>query len=907
LPSLPARTAPGRPVFQIHTPDTDDFTTIAGLVKVTGEPTTRLRRLLAKELADNALDAADAASRPGQVSIRKFDRNTYVVSDLGNGLDLSPEALAALFAVHRPRVSTKFLRKPERGALGNGLRVVVGCAVATAGMIEVTAHGQHVVLRPRRAGPTEVVSVSQAPAKPGTTITVRLGSDIPTDEDGDDLIWAEAAIRLAQYAKALPYARQPSARWMDLDDLTLMAMRMDPPATVRQLVEQFDGLTGAKGNRLAAPFGKNRLTNTLTDAELPTLLASMHAAAREVKHTALSPIGPGSHDPDDFDYGSAPGTFTYGTHEPRAVIPYIVEAWASVRTRKGRAAGINEVFSNRTPIVGDTIKVFRSFYQDSKTLRFSGCGLDQFTIDDFPQGDFTADLHIVSPYIPLFSVGKRPNLRHFATAIETALRRAVKRSRDRLPPDMVEPTEKPPPKPPRPPKVEKPRSPTPPPFEPRTPLGKRIAAVAEVTGLKRPALLVLTSDPYDLDNARGHMLGQWFSELVTRFVAEDDQFHLRALFYILVSVGTVYRPDTGALFTNTAGNWRWLQQDASKAARWLNYVPFARIRDQRNDPPEFYPAGSTLTTSGERRLEARGGHCPLIIPNLDHLLPHLVTFGPTMPSQPYQLAFIGEKSSLRPVLKPLAEEFQADLLLSTGDQSETHIAEMAARMAEDPRPAVVLTFCDHDPTGWTMPIAVARKFQALRDLHYPNLNVQVHRVALTAPQCIEYDLPSTPLKPSDLRRTRWLEKTGREQTEIDALAALRPDILGQIGRAALAPFYDPTLAQRFYAATRTPDDARAWFDTHPVNVTARAVITTQHAAFDRAATALTETVRFHGNVVSKAIAADPDRPQLDPAEIIEPDIKATPPEPLFSTADEWSAATAKLIESKRSFGAEDDG
>ena len=31
--------------------------------------------------------------------------------------------------------------------------------------------------------------------------------------------------------------------------------------------------------------------------------------------------------------------------------------------------------------------------------------------------------------------------------------------------------------------------------------------------------------------------------------------------------------------------WKWLQDTAAKAARWLGYVPFERIIDNRNDPP----------------------------------------------------------------------------------------------------------------------------------------------------------------------------------------------------------------------------------------------------------------------------------------------------------------------------------
>ena len=99
-----------------------------------------------------------------------------------------------------------------------------------------------------------------------------------------------------------------------------------------------------------------------------------------------------------------------------------------------------------------------------------------------------------------------------------------------------------------------------------------------------------------------------------------------------------------------------------------------------------------------------------------------------------------------------------------------------------------------------MPISVARKLQALRDLLYPELDIQLHAVALTLAQCRELHLPSTPLKESERRGDRWRAVMGWEQTEIDALAALRPRELRQIAEKAVAPFFDASLARRQSAA-----------------------------------------------------------------------------------------------------------
>ena len=611
----PSAVPPNLPIFQIHKPDTADFTTLPGLTKMTGEPSYRLRRLLLKELTDNALDACDAVGRPGRVTVSKRGRDTYIISDEGRGLDGSPGDLAALFAIHRPMISTKYLRKPLRGALGNGLRVAVGCVVVSGGTIEVITRGRHVVLRPRRVGPTEIVSISDAADTIGTTLIVTLDPTIPYDES--DTMWAEAAIDHGRYASGPAYTRQPSPHWTDLDAFLEMLMLIEPDtATVRQVVEMFDGCSGGKGGKLAAPFGKNRQARSMSDDDAAALLRSMQAAARVVKPDAFGLIGAAAFDPDDYSYAAAKGTFTYGAHEPRAEIVHIVEAWVCATTRKGKSVEIENVFANRTPIAGGEVTAERDTY-DPKRLEFYGCGLD--AIDDLPLGDFRAVLHIISPYIPLLSVGKRPDLEPFMPAIADALRRAFKRSRDQLPLDMPEPKEKPPPKPPRPPKVEKPPKPPREVYVPQGVLGRRIAAEAEATGLHINDLRVMSAkrDPYTLDSEDNHRIGTWFGEQLDRFVEAHVTVHLRGLHYILATKAIV-RPD-GKVYVNNHQCWNWLQDDASKAARWLGYVPFDRIHDARNDEPiwcAYTISNATPSSSGERRIAVDAGSLEAEVPDL---------------------------------------------------------------------------------------------------------------------------------------------------------------------------------------------------------------------------------------------------------------------------------------------------
>ena len=56
-----------------------------------------------------------------------------MIEDDGPGIDGTPEEIARLFSIDRPLMSSKLFRKPQRGALGNGLRVVAGTLIASGG------------------------------------------------------------------------------------------------------------------------------------------------------------------------------------------------------------------------------------------------------------------------------------------------------------------------------------------------------------------------------------------------------------------------------------------------------------------------------------------------------------------------------------------------------------------------------------------------------------------------------------------------------------------------------------------------------------------------------------------------------------------------------------------------------
>ena len=96
--------------------DWTSFRTVEGLQQKAGVPQNKLRRLVLKELTDNALDTG------ASVRIGLLPDGGHFIEDKGGGIEGGPEEIARLFSINRPMLSTKLLRLPTRGALGNGLR-----------------------------------------------------------------------------------------------------------------------------------------------------------------------------------------------------------------------------------------------------------------------------------------------------------------------------------------------------------------------------------------------------------------------------------------------------------------------------------------------------------------------------------------------------------------------------------------------------------------------------------------------------------------------------------------------------------------------------------------------------------------------------------------------------------------
>ena len=343
--------------------------------------------------------------------------------------------------------------------------------------------------------------------------------------------------------------------------------------------------------------------------------------------------------------------------------------------------------------------------------------------------------------------------------------------------------------------------------------------------------------------------------------------------------GTIRKPG-GEIYRNTDDDWNWLITNPAKAARWLGYIPFDRILDQRNAAPIIHRKAWVRPTT---RLDIG---LDVAIPDADDIEPLPIARG-FIVRQAFHFAIFGEKSSLEDVVLPIAQQFEADLYLPTGEISDTFVFQIAKEANDDGRPLVMFTMSDCDPAGHQMPISIARKLQAFHDLFFPDLRFEVVPVALTADQVKAENLPSTPLKATESWASRWRDAFGIEQTEIDALTTpTKRSVLQRILRQAFRPYIDQTLARRVKEAET------AW------KVEAQEAIAQQidgeHLARirDEAASKLDELREQIEQINTQLDLVAGEHFELPPIEVPQPEIDLDPArQALVSFDDDWVSAS----------------
>lgn len=148
------------------------------------------------------------------------------------------------------------------------------------------------------------------------------------------------------------------------------------------------------------------------------------------------------------------------------------------------------------------------------------------------------------------------------------------------------------------------------------------------------------------------------------------------------------------------------------------------------------------------------------------------------------------------------------------------------------------------------------------------------------------------LKATERRADKWTAAMGVQQTEIDALAALQPDVLTQMATDAIAPFFDSTLdARRLRIAGQWREAAQQAIDSQG----GEHLEELRTDAADRLAEKRDQIQAILDEIHIDADMFDlPELPELPEAEL-----DGDRPDPLLDSRWDFVEQCRRLIESKR--------
>jgi hypothetical protein len=329
------------------------------------------------------------------------------------------------------------------------------------------------------------------------------------------------------------------------------------------------------------------------------------------------------------------------------------------------------------------------------------------------------------------------------------------------------------------------------------------------TSLRRPlkSLYALSSgnDPFMAARPSRLAAALWIAELYARLGFAPGT-HVRRIHYALVSQPTPVLMVNGEPYENTL-NCSSDLGEAVRDARYLDLIPANAIIDRRNPEPAIYFADEDESPA---EIDTSAGHAGAVIglsyhgadlepPSLSVTIPKI--------SQRYHLETWCEKSTMNDIIMPLGSEYGMNIVTGVGDMSTTQCEDLVNRVEASDRPVRILYVSDFDPAGLSMPLSVARKVEFLARKAALDSDIQLRNVVLTHDQCVEYQLPRTPLKESlEGRGTKFEERFGEGATELDALEAIHPGVLRGILVTEIERYFDADLADSIEEVVNEVED-----------------------------------------------------------------------------------------------------
>lgn len=390
--------------------DWTEFRDLSRISNRAGVSVALLPRVVVKELADNALDAGGEVEF-GDVETAAANEVGFYVADAGAGIPGTDQEIATRFSVSRPLTSSKTLRRPTRGMLGNGTRVVAGAVLCCGGTLKISTRGRTLTLRPEvDDGTTKVIETVPWDGA-GTRVEVVFRDELArlAKQDNGLFDWAKEAVALAGLGTV--YTGQTSPHWYDASAFweVLQAAGATP---VERLVAQLDGCTARA--RITQVVGelRGRRCSAVTPQEARNLLDRCRTQVKAVTAARLGRVGPRK------DYGGY--AITQGELETPSgpTVPVVVEVWAN------RASVPDlRLCVNRTPVVTQV-----NLERREGDYAVFGAGLRHaFPAGRKGGGEFRLLINVTAPLLPLTSTGKDPDLKPLVAEVLETCEKAVRR------------------------------------------------------------------------------------------------------------------------------------------------------------------------------------------------------------------------------------------------------------------------------------------------------------------------------------------------------------------------------------------------------------------------------------------------------------------------------------------------
>ncbi len=399
-------------------PDWQLFTNLNTLPQQAGIAKHLLPKLVIKELIDNALDTNSAV----EIFHEQPELWTDIITirDNGQGIDGTDDEIAYLFSLRRPLTSSKRLRLPQRGALGNGLRVVMGTVYCMNGQLEIATKGRKIQIIPQDDGYSKAIKIENWTGK-GTEIKITFKENL---FGGKDLLqWAKYALKMPQN---VIYEGKTNAFWYDSDSFYNLLLSLPKEVTLLDFLKEFN-----------PNYAKNIIQHidfdTITRENAEELLTKLRENETILLPKKLGKIG----EMNDFQgYACVFSTMIIPASKGKleANIPVVIESFIQeIDTNSNQNCTENVFFVNRTPIVGDI-----NFQFLEKKIWLYGCGLQEMIEIPKFNTPFFVWVNILTPYMPIVSNGKEPDFSLLNVVINESILKAINHFKKNLPKKIIQ-------------------------------------------------------------------------------------------------------------------------------------------------------------------------------------------------------------------------------------------------------------------------------------------------------------------------------------------------------------------------------------------------------------------------------------------------------------------------------------